>query len=341
MSSVPIFQYPYDLVSKNKTYGKSMVLFYINSVQDFQADTSSSSSSSSSTVSLDPTKRDSVNGVSVSSNIVTETLEGIGESVGELWGDAKAALSGAWGALGTNATNYTTGSKTLNSVIALYIPHNLGISYNTTWQDVDALAVSMATEGISAANDLIGGIIPGTGTLRGLPNTRFGAASGADDSTKALDAGISLALLKVGKSGLEGIGATMGLAPNPMKEQVFRQVEFREFTMRFEFSPRNEEEAEMIQKILFTFKFHMHPHFVGSKFLYKYPSEFDVVYYFDDKENEYIHKHTSAVLSNMNVSYAPHGSFSLMKDGRPTTIVLDLQFKELMTLSKEAISLGL
>ena len=73
--------------------------------------------------------------------------------------------------------------------------------------------------------------------------------------------------------------------------------------------------------------------------------QFDIEYYHGSKdggqENLNIHRHTSCVLTEMNVNYTPNGNFSTFIEGRPTQINVSLTFKELTILTKELIQQGL
>ena len=53
-----------------------------------------------------------------------------------------------------------------------------------------------------------------------------------------------------------------------------------------------------------------------------------------------IHRHTSCVLTDMNISYTPMSILSTFEDGMPTQINVQLQFKELALLHKQAIADG-
>ena len=134
----------------------------------------------------------------------------------------------------------------------------------------------------------------------------------------------------------------MGLAANPKKEQLFKGVDFRSFQFDYQFFPRNEEEAANVLRIVETFKYHMHPEFKDSnQFLYIYPSEFDISYYQNGKENPNLHKHTSCVLTEMSINYTPSGQFNTFANGMPTQINMVLNFKELSTIHKDLIKEGL
>jgi hypothetical protein len=232
----------------------------------------------------------------------------------------------------------------------LYIPNNLSIRYSTNWNDVSAFVVAAAGAGVEAIGNLAGiDVSKYLPNMRGLPNSRSGGVEDSGLVVGGIEAGTSVVLSEaentqikaLNNQGLEGIGVAMGLAPNPMKEQKFNGVEFRQFSMNYSFSPRNKDEAQEAINIIRLFKQHMHPHFMGSKFLYKYPSEFDIKYMFKDKENSYIHKHTSCILEDMSVNYTPDGVFTTFPNGMPTKIDITLVFKELMQITKETIALGM
>ena len=55
-------------------------------------------------------------------------------------------------------------------------------------------------------------------------------------------------------------------------------------------------------------------------------------YYKGDKENQFIEKQMTAVLTNMTVNYTPNGQFNTFggeMDGMPSHINITLSFKEL------------
>ena len=134
------------------------------------------------------------------------------------------------------------------------------------------------------------------------------------------------------------LSAATGTAANPKKEQVFQGVEFRTFTFEYQFYPRDEFEAANILNIIYEFKYHMHPEFKSElNYVWIYPSEFDIIYYTGGKENLNLHKHTSCVLTDMQVNYTPNGNFSVFDNGMPTQINLSMSFKELQLASKETI----
>ena len=98
----------------------------------------------------------------------------------------------------------------------------------------------------------------------------------------------------------------------------------------------------LFRSIIQAFKYHMHPEYKdANNFLFLYPSEFDIVYYHDGKENMKIHRHTSCVLSDLTVNYTPNGVFNTFPDGMPTQINISMTFQELAMPTKELIAQGL
>ena len=173
--------------------------------------------------------------------------------------------------------------------------------------------------------------------------TKSGITQSAGELSNAGGAGINYLVSRgLQTQGIgEFVGKVSGTAANPKKEQLFRNVDFRTFSFNYQFFPRSREEAQKVQAIIKTFKLHMHPEFKdASHFLYTYPSEFDIYYYQNGQENMNIHRHTSCVLTDMNISYTPQGILSTFEDGMPTQINVQLQFKELALLTKEAIADG-
>jgi hypothetical protein len=180
----------------------------------------------------------------------------------------------------------------------------------------------------------------------------------------ALDQGIEVAKALQGKSNNKDVGnlagaigtnlalskgpfaaansAATGLAANPKKEQVFSGVDFRTFQVEYQFFPRSATEAENVQRIIKQFKYHMHPEFKdANNFVYIYPSEFDIFYYQNGKENLNLHRHTSCVLTEMSINYTPNGAFTTFDNGMPTQINVQMSFRELALLTKDKIEDGL
>lgn len=216
-------------------------------------------------------------------------------------------------------------TKRLKTAIALYMPNQLNVRYSMQWSEdeVDLAAYAAINpafqKSLEAAQE---------SKLQGNTGTVGGAVGNA----------IASQVLKKNS----GLSSAAKAAANPRKEQIFKGVDFRRFTFEYQFAPRNPQEAATVMNIIYQFKYHMHPEFKdASNFIYVYPSEFDIEYFFGSSQNANINKISSCVLTEMNVNYSPNGVFTTFPDGTPTQINLTLQFTELEALTKERIAVGL
>lgn len=131
----------------------------------------------------------------------------------------------------------------------------------------------------------------------------------------------------------------MGVTPNPFREQVFRNVQTREFTFEYKFLPRSKTEVDNVQNIIYQFKFHMHPEVSTGGLFYIYPSTFDIAYYYKGKVNNNFNRISTCVLEDLAVDYGGQG-FNTFASGSPTEINIKLRFRELEVLTKERIFQG-
>lgn len=328
-------QYPNDLFSKDGIYGGNYVVFYINVAIDSKIikDTPK--------VAIDDEIPPRVRGDIAGSDMSKTKAVVVGAAVGAAGGVAKGVSDGlplvnkkdangvmskgptvlgkagtgalvggiGAGAVALQAASMNRQQKRLRSAIALHVPNTLSISYNMNWAAEDTMAFQAADAILSSA---IASAIPSV------------AANVALNKTPVIAAALS---------------AASGLAANPKKEQIFKGVDHRTFEFRYLFSPRNAAESSNVKNIIKTFKYHMHPEYKdANNFLFIYPSEFDITYFQGSKENDNLHRHTSCVLTGMDVNYTPLGTtFSTFPDGSPTQIEVTLKFLELAILTKELI----
>jgi hypothetical protein len=75
-----------------------------------------------------------------------------------------------------------------------------------------------------------------------------------------------------------------------------------------------------------------------NQFIYIYPSEFEIKYFKNDQESEFLERHFTAVLTSCNINYTPNGQFVTFENGMPSQINMTLQFKEMYLPSKESSS---
>lgn len=264
----------------------------------------------------------------------------LGAGGGNALGGAVAGVGAASVAMNTESSTFTRPQKRLKCAIALHVPNQLSIRYGAGWSEEETFLLQALIDGGKEAGralEAAGKALMDNQNMTGVKNAAGQIAQGG----KALSPIAASVAMSKGPSG-GAISAMTGLAPNPMKEQVFKGVDFRSFTMEYQFAPRSIEESNNVNNIIQTFKYHMHPEFKdANNFLFLYPSEFDIEYHHNGAENMNIHRHTSCVLTELNVNYTPNGNFSTFIQGRPTQINVSMTFKELTILTKELIAQGL
>lgn len=135
------------------------------------------------------------------------------------------------------------------------------------------------------------------------------------------------------------IGVSARVKTNPFREVLFESIDYRTFDFRYKFFPKSYNESRAVKNIIEKFRLHMHPELSANKFFYIYPSEFEIRYYYKNKENTYFNKITNCALTDMGVEYGGD-KFSTFDDGSPTEIGLTLRFRELQLLTKEEVNNG-
>jgi hypothetical protein len=218
--------------------------------------------------------------------------------------------------------------KRTTDTIALYMPDSLKFSYGQSYRPLELGSGTLAV-GAAFASSGYETIVNKEGNNIAPFITNYAAQKSGQPILKALAA------------------AGTGLVTNPMLELIYSSPSFRNFSFNFILYPRSEKEAEQVQKILDTLRFHSSPEIkknTGGFFLIP-PSEFDISFMYNGKANPNIDKVSTCVLTNMSVDYAPKGFHAyevggendakLGRTGMPVGIGLTLSFMETQILTKE------
>lgn len=338
------FTYPEDLYSNVNEYGGNYVIFYINVAEDSRVLKGAGANATVNPANIPARKRgmnseqefNSAQAIAgaVGANplaiVGAAAAGGAGGAKGGIVGVAKGAIKGAALAvavpvLGAGVVSIAAGGKMarqqkrLSNAIALHIPNNLSTRYSMNWDAEETAAFQMAA-------------VAGTEIVKAIAT--LGSKSNLTGAVGAIATNLALSKGPQGAA----LSAASGLAANPKKENIFKNVDFRTFSFEYSFFPRNPNEAKKVKEIIKMFKLHMHPEYKDSNgFLFVYPSEFDIFYYNNGKENLNLHRHTSCVLTDMQVNYTPNSMFNSFDNGMPTQINISLTFKELSILTKKDI----
>jgi len=225
--------------------------------------------------------------------------------------------------------------------IALYIPDALisqaSVGYrnegiNTFQRTIDGLLENMELSGDFAGQALEGAKKMGTKFVQNAMNTMQG--------------------------GLRNL--KRGRASNPLQEQMLDGVPFRSWDFTFDFWPKSQEEARLVNQIVYAFRTSMLPDTYSESFdilkngdgitgkdmgdmkevikdadlnasYFNYPNVFDIS--FDGPIGDKIDGFLPAVCTNAQVDYTGGQKFSTFADGQPVHIQLTLNFLEIKTLT--------
>ena len=187
---------------------------------------------------------------------------------------------------------------------------------------------------------VLAGIAGQAGSVAGSLATAATTGGGIAATTMA---GLAKIPGLAGVPAAEMLQASAKVTTNPFREVLFESVDFRTFNFKYKFMPKSPAEVQAIKKIVDLFKFHMHPELSADRLFLIYPGEFQITYYFANKQNEYFHKLAPAALTDMQVDYGGEQMSSFIPDALgapPTEVNLTLTFKELEILTKEKIIQG-
>lgn len=188
-----------------------------------------------------------------------------------------------------------------NSQITLPIPQRLNDTNVMQWSQVSLTNIAVGSA-VTASS-----VIPG---FRRLTGTAANIVSG--------NATIGGQLLQAGS-------ALAGVQINPFILQYFQQPQFRTFNFTWVLAPRNKQESNAINNIIYKLKARQAPRLGPSSLTMEYPDLVDVVFYPDD---EYSLKLKRCIIQAVSVDYTPAGPSFINGNSAPTMVSLSISLKE-------------
>ena len=223
------------------------------------------------------------------------------------------------------------------SLIDIYlpIPQDINSANTAGWSEKDFSAVYAALYRIPKG---LGDAGAGTDTVG---NVRQEVTAALQESGLMGEKGIDLITTKIGVEAantLTGAGLGMndilsrqaGVIINPNKELLFNSVSLREFGFSFVFTARSKPEADIIKKIIHSFKKYSAPKTGSTGFFLASPDVFQIAYLYNGSgEHPFLNKFKVAALKSVNVNYTGSSTYSTYTDGTPTHIIMSLGFSEI------------
>ena len=219
----------------------------------------------------------------------------------------------------------------LDTAIALYMPPTVNVTYASNYVDTE----------IGSAANLAGKIFDGADAAQGVANNITQAVNQMLDKEAIGEFADFLRKMGLGAAGIipgaqgarELYEMKQGFIMTNRMELAFKGLPKRSFQYTFKMIPKSEREANEVRNIVNAFKINMLPEMVDSSTKrLRVPNTFDIKYMYVGQENEYLHKISTCVLENMNVTYGGdrYKTFEANAEGAPpveTTITLN--FKEM------------
>ena len=255
----------------------------------------------------------------------------------------------------TKGQQRTTPLKKFLAQVKLPMPNNITDSNSVAWGDdvMNNLSATM-TAGFMKNPLLVGGlgiagslISPSVGRALALIASGGGGAEGAQRVAAAMASpqGQAQAAVNTGAAILGALGANVspesifargfGVIPNSNVELLFNNVTLRSFQFSWRMSPRDEDEAKEVKKVIRFFKQGMAAKTMqnraGERSLFLgTPNVFRLQYRTAGGEIiEGVNRIKPCAVVGTAVNYTPDGSWAAYDEGQPVSCTLSIQLKEL------------
>jgi len=199
---------------------------------------------------------------------------------------------------------------------------------------VDVLGIGAASVfggGVNTAAAVAKGENPFKETFKDVKGLITGAKDagvagvGAAQIVGARYASQALGALGISISGEDLITRSTGNAVNPNAELLFRGPVLRDFGFRFTMIARSDKEAKQIRKIVRFFKEGSAPKYQNAAFLGS-PDIFQLKY----QPKSVLNQFKPMSLNKVTIDYAPDGYWAAYEDSHPVSIVMSLEFSEIV-----------
>jgi hypothetical protein len=232
-------------------------------------------------------------------------------------------------------------TQRLETTIALYMPPSVSVDYQVKYADQPVGSLAMAGD---AAIQAFKGASGSTETKMRAAAEAMGPA-GKEFLTTFLNK--TADVLAPGAATL--LQLEKGSVITPRMEMMFEGVGRRQFSYTFMFLPKSVQEAQLVEQIIYQFKFYAMPAYSNENTRREMdiPGTFDIQYMYRETENSFLNKISTCFLTSVAVeygadrftAYAPTSS-RLGSGPPPQKSKLTLSFTELELLSQDHIDKG-
>ena len=124
-----------------------------------------------------------------------------------------------------------------------------------------------------------------------------------------------------------------GEITNPLVELLYNGPSLRQYGFNWTFSPKNQEESQLILDIVNKIKFHHLPEKRGG--MLKVPDVWKISIQIQGEESKFYQKFFTAALAGVSYTQDSGGNHITTPDGAPVASSLQLSFKEIKTITRD------
>lgn len=267
-------------------------------------------------------------------DLVNNTSKHFSDSTGKMKDVIDSMIGNAKVDVNRYATEFVRTIQRTKDTIALYMPDTVTYTH------------SQAYNQMSLQGDLAAAIAVGSSAVDAYKNSPAGTLNTLGAIAKNLSPFLASYISNQSNLTRAAFTAFTGVVQNPMLEIIYSSPDFRAFRFDFMFYPRSEKEATEVQDIIHKIRFHQAPEILkeSNGFFLIPPSEFDIKFYYNGKENPNIPQISTCILESIDLDYAPNGFSAyevpgefvpkMGRTGMPVGIRMTLQFRETEFLTK-------
>jgi len=239
-------------------------------------------------------------------------------------------------------TGSSIGVAKIGDVIILPMPSNISdnnaVGYGEDSLDVlgeaaGKVAMNVMKSGANITKDTgIAGAIKkiGEDVTSGLK--KGGVVEAALDAFTRTQAASAAGIIGANVTANQLLTRSTGQILNPNMELLFSGPTLRTFQFQFKLTPREAQESYQIKSIIRSFKKNMAPQTGESDAYLRTPRVFELRYRKGNTNHPFLNRFKQCALTNMSVNYTGEGVYATYSDATPVSMVMTLDFKELVPI---------
>ena len=137
---------------------------------------------------------------------------------------------------------------------------------------------------------------------------------------------------------LRGAAAMTGRAINPAVQVLYKTTHLRKFDFAFLFAPRSEEESKRIERIIKKIRSYAAP--LDEGMFFRSPAEVEIEFHHMGQRNPHVIIMKRQVITNINVQYAPQGTYSTFTNGHPVSVMFAMSTREMEIIDRADVEAG-